>query len=118
MIKTGPGILDIARVCHEANRAYCAALGDDSQLPWDEAPQWQRDSALAGVEGIATGAILTHVDSHVSWRLQKEQEGWRYGPVKDPEKKEHPCMVPFDMLPPEQQMKDRLFFAVATALLG
>ena len=41
-------IEDIARICHEANRAYCKAFGDDSHLPWDSAPQWQRESAIMG----------------------------------------------------------------------
>lgn len=40
---------EIARVCHEVNRAYCAALGDLSQPPWADAPEWQRKSALNGV---------------------------------------------------------------------
>ena len=26
---------DIARVCHEVNRAYCQALGDNSQVEWN-----------------------------------------------------------------------------------
>jgi len=43
-------IEQIATVCHEANRAYCATLGDSSQLPWNEAPDWQRESARKGVE--------------------------------------------------------------------
>lgn len=30
--------LQIAQVCHEVNRAYCQALGDDSQPAWDDAP--------------------------------------------------------------------------------
>ena len=29
---------DIAQICHAANRAYCQLLGDNSQLPWSEAP--------------------------------------------------------------------------------
>jgi hypothetical protein len=41
---------EIARVAHEVNRAYCEALGDHSQPPWREAPQWQRESALHVVE--------------------------------------------------------------------
>jgi len=41
---------DIACVCHEANRAYCLALGDYSQAPWDFAPLWQRKSAINGVQ--------------------------------------------------------------------
>ena len=39
----------IARVCHEANRAYCAALGDASQAEWDKASDWQKDSVRNGV---------------------------------------------------------------------
>jgi hypothetical protein len=30
---------DIAKVCHETNRAYCETLGDNSQPPWEEAPE-------------------------------------------------------------------------------
>jgi hypothetical protein len=40
----------IAQVCHEANRAWCEVNGDTSQKPWNEAEQWQRDSAIKGVE--------------------------------------------------------------------
>lgn len=111
------GILQIAQVCHEANRAYCATLGDFSQLPWDEAPAWQRASAITGVEKIASGEITKPSDSHESWSAQKIAEGWTYGPVKDPVAKTHHCLVPFDKLPPEQQVKDFLFFAVAKTLV-
>lgn len=40
-----------ARAAHEVNRAYCIALGDTSQPSWDEAPEWQRESAKKGVQG-------------------------------------------------------------------
>ena len=33
---------------------------------------------------------------------REEADGWKYGPVKDPEKKEHPCFVPYDDLPPSR----------------
>jgi len=39
----------IAVVCHEANRAYCSRIGDDSQPPWCDAPEWQKMSAITGV---------------------------------------------------------------------
>ncbi len=32
----------IAKTCHEVNRAYCIGTGDLSQLPWDQAPEWQK----------------------------------------------------------------------------
>lgn len=109
-------ITKIARVCHEANRAYCQSLGDDSQLPWDSAPEWQRLSAVDGVRH-AEDPNAKAEDSHKSWLAGKQRDGWKYGPVKDPDRKEHPCMVPFEELPPEQQRKDVLFLAVARALL-
>jgi hypothetical protein len=43
---------------------------------------------------------------------EKKAAGWIYGPVKDPEKKEHPCIVPYDQLPIEQRTKDYLFKAI------
>lgn len=108
----------IAQICHEVNRAYCASIGDDSQVPWNEAPQWQKDSASIGVRGIIDGSITQPSQSHESWLAEKERTGWKYGPVKDANKKEHPCFVPYDQLPPEQQTKDHLFFAVVRAARG
>lgn len=106
---------EIARTCHEVNRAYCQALGDTSQPAWEDAPEWQRASARLGVELHMSGDHGPEA-SHESWMQQKLEEGWRYGPVKDPERKEHHCLVPFDQLPREQQAKDFLFRAVVHAL--
>ena len=55
--------------------------------------------------------------SHISWMKQKAEDGWVYGPVKDPEKKQHPCMVPFDQLPIDQQAKDFIFRSIVHALV-
>jgi len=60
----------IARVCHEVNRAYCEALGDRSQVPWEEAPEWQRVSARMGVELHSMGNFGPEA-SHISWMAQK-----------------------------------------------
>lgn len=106
---------DIAKIVHEANRAYCETIGDGSQLSWEIAPDWQRSSAINGVEGILSGTITKPEQSHESWLAEKERTGWKYGPVKDADKKEHPCFVPYAQLPPEQQVKDAIFFAVVNA---
>src|SRR4051812_32763157 len=106
----------IARVCHEANRAYCYGIGDYSQLSWGYAPEWQRTSAVNGVKFALDNPDAGPSHSHESWLAEKEAAGWKYGPVKDPEKKEHPCFVPYDQLPIEQRMKDHLFQAVARTL--
>ena len=106
----------IAEICHEANAAYCRTLADYSQPAWDDAPEWQRESALAGVQAIIDGRVVEPEDSHNSWLEQKQAEGWTYGAEKDPEKKTHPCMRPFYDLPWEQQRKDCLFLAIVQAL--
>jgi hypothetical protein len=105
----------IARVCHEVNRAYCQALGDHSQPAWEDAPQWQKDSAMLGVK-LHTEKNVGPQASHESWMAQKVLDGWVYGSAKDADAKTHPCIVPFDMLPPEQQAKDFIFRAVVHAL--
>lgn len=103
-----------ARAAHEANRSYCLALGDTSQLPWDEAPEWQRQSSRLGVESVLAGKGPSAI--HTDWLNHKREQGWTHGAVKDVDKKEHPCMVPYELLPPEQQMKDCIFVAVVGAL--
>lgn len=113
--QTLAGIDHIARVCHEANRAWCITRGDMSQVSWDEAPQWQRDSAIDGVMFHINNPDAGDSASHDSWMAEKVRTGWVYGAVKDAEAKTHPCMVPFEELPWDQQVKDRLFRSIVHA---
>jgi hypothetical protein len=46
----------------------------------------------------------------------KFKNGWKLGPVKDADKKEHPCLIPFDQLPEFQKKKDALFCAIVDSL--
>ena len=55
-------------------------------------------------------------DSHESWLKEKKEDGWKYGKVKDVEKKEHPCFVPYEELPSDQKVKDYVFIAIVDAL--
>jgi len=104
----------LAQLAHEINRAYCSSLDDNSHFPWDKAPEWQRKSSCAGVAAILAGEITTPGDSHRSWLREKEKDGWHYGETKSPEKKEHPCFVPFEELSQTMKAKDYIFFAVVT----
>lgn len=102
-------VLIIAKICHEANRAWCEENGDPSQRPWEKAADWQQDSAIKGVDFALANPDAPDSAQHDAWMADKISGGWVYGDVKDAETKTHPCLVPFDQLPPEQQIKDRLF---------
>lgn len=106
----------IAYVCHEANKAYCEMIGDLSQKSWDNAETWQRDSAVKGVEFALANPDAPASAQHEAWLNDKTKDGWTLGPVKDPTKKEHPCMVPYLELPLEQRLKDSLFKGVVRGL--
>lgn len=106
----------IARVCHEVNRAICEASGDHSQKPWNEAEQWQRDSALKGVAFSKEHPDALPSAQHEAWMQDKHDQGWGYGPVKDADAKTHPCMVPHGDLPFEQRVKDFAFQAIVRAM--
>lgn len=106
----------IAMVAHEVNRAYCQSLGDASQPAWAAAPEWQQKSALAGVEMHLANPEATPEQSHESWLAQKLADGWKVGPVKDADLKEHPCCVSYAELPAEQKAKDYIFRGVVHAL--
>ena len=109
-------VRQIAAVCHEANRELCNALGDGSQKSWVEAEEWQRTSAINGVQFCLDNPNAAASANHNAWLKEKKEAGWVYGEVKDAEKKTHPCMVTYKKLPAEQQAKDHLFKAVVGAL--
>lgn len=109
-------IEQIARICHEANTALCVGIGDYSQTSWDEAPEWQRTSAVGNVRFHLNNPDAPASASHENWMREKLDGGWQYGEVKDADARTHPCIVPFEQLPPEQQAKDHLFKAIVDAL--
>ncbi len=108
--------LKIARVCHEANKMWCEGNNDFSQKTWEEAEDWQKLSAINGVEFKLNNPDAGHDAQHNAWMKEKTDAGWKYGEVKDAEAKTHPCIVPFAELPLFQQQKDALFCAIVDAL--
>lgn len=111
----------IARIAHETNRVYCESIGDTSQPSWENAPEWQRTSAIKGVQfhldAHSRGEVPPASASHESWLEEKRADGWIYGPVKDPVLKEHPCYVPYIQLPLNQRLKDYLFGHIVAAFV-
>lgn len=108
--------LSIAIICHQANKAYCENQGDNSQKDWDEAEEWQRVSAVKGVEFRLANPNASQSAQHDAWKQEKLADGWVYGTIKNPVTKEHPCIVDYSELPIAERKKDALFQAVVDAL--
>jgi len=64
----------------------------------------------SGVRLPADIAGLTELlarNTHENWAAQRVAEGWRYGPRRDDERKEHPSLVPYERLPETEKEYDR-----------
>jgi class 3 adenylate cyclase len=46
-------------------------------------------------------------NAHEVWAAGRLAEGWSYGPVRDDEMKQHPCLVRYDELPESEKEYDR-----------
>lgn len=110
-------IADIAKVCHEAVRAYCETLDGTPHATWESASKEQHASTILGVEFVRDNPGAGQSAQHDAWLAHKAAEGWKVGPVKDVDKKEHPCFVLYGQLPEDQKAKDALFQGVARALI-
>lgn len=109
--------IDIASVCHEANRQLTRLIGDvPVQPPWVDEDPGIRNSEINGVAFCLDNPTAPPSASHDNWLKQKVADGWKLGPVKDMAKKEHPAMVPYGDLPKAVQRKDALFKAIVGAL--
>jgi hypothetical protein len=109
----------IARTCHEVNRAYCVGvMSDHSHQPWDQSPDWQRESCYEGVLKHYHNPSFTPEDSHKSWMAKKTEEGWVFGNLKDETAKTHPCLVPYHTLHIHDRTKDAIFSAICKSMLG
>lgn len=60
----------IAKTCHEVNKAYCESIGDNSQPDWKGAPEWQKNSAINGVDFHISNDV-TPEQSHQNWMKDK-----------------------------------------------
>lgn len=109
-------IEEIARICHQVNKAYCESLGDYSQKDWEDAPDWQKQSMINGVEFRIKFPDAKPNESHDNWLLKKQKDGWVYGEKKDESLKTHPCCVPFEELTQDQQPKDFISKAIVNSI--
>ena len=75
------------------NNNYTPAPVDtsDVQLP---------EELMALAEAIAKNV-------HEVWAQNRMNEGWTFGPVRDDQKRQTPCLIPYEQLPEEEKAYDR-----------
>jgi hypothetical protein len=107
----------IAEVCHEANRAITRHTKDVPVQPeWSAAPEEMRTSCIGGVEWRLANPDAPASAQHDEWMRAKLADGWKLGPVKDAERKEHPALIPYEQLSDDVKRKDAVFTAIVLAL--
>jgi len=104
--------IQIARVVHATNSAYCKAVGDPVF-----AFATVKASIIAGITALQDNPDATPEQMHQKWCEFKVNDGWVYGETKDAEKKTHPNLVDYNKLSEEQRVKDSLFQGVVRPLL-
>ena len=52
-----------------------------------------------------TESLAAH--AHDIWAKERIKQGWTYGPQRNDELKEHPCLVPYDQLDDSEKQFDR-----------
>ena len=68
--------------------------------PFDTSDVTLSDDLLELTEKVAENV-------HEVWSEGRIADGWIYGPVRDDNKKETPCLVPYDDLPEREKDFDR-----------
>lgn len=100
----------IARMIHETVREFGAWL-DDSCLDesWGAMDEDQQEAKTAVVRLIQRGFPYDYV--HQIWVDKMLEDGWTRG-YRDPARKQHPCILPWDSLPFWEQQKVVLAFHI------
>lgn len=95
----------IARVRHLTWVSYQIAAGQPYNVEINED---QMESLLNGIKYLDCYLEATAETNHENWMRMKEEQGWKYGKVKDFEAKTHPDLIPYEQLPEIEKRKDKL----------
>lgn len=110
---TPEALLLCARVCHAVTKALNDSRGEvtlDFGLI--------RTGLIHAIQDALDDPSIDGRTMHQSWMEDKLARGWVHGDDKDPVRKTHPCILPYDELPPEQRVKDDLILAVAREMFA
>ena len=108
----------VAKICHEAIRAYAIQFDGRDRGPWEEMDTEYQESYLTGVDYITSPEAMSAEERHAEWLENHLADAWVLGDERDDEKKTHPNMLPYEELPFEQRAKDAIFASMVTSLIA
>lgn len=106
----------IAKIVYAAVAEYSRSLGH-FHSNWDELSESLKESFVDGIAFVKANPHAADYEAHNRWYSNKIENGWKFGIVKDVEKKEHPCLVDFHELPETMKYKDRFLLTITRFLL-
>ena len=103
-----------ALICN-LNYQYCryvAGKKHTTAVPWEHMTnEAQLVMAKVVAESLRNPA-KTPREQHERWMIYKVTNGWTYGETANAELKQHPNIVHWELLSPEEQYKDAIFCTV------
>ena len=81
-------------------------LDPDTAAVWAATHPQLRLVALKGVRRVRANPGITAAEHHEAWVWDMASLGWSIGRERDLQRRTHPNMVQFYLLPPQQQQKD------------
>jgi hypothetical protein len=69
-------------------------------------PQQIDTSGIRLSDEITSIAEVLAKNVHEVWAQKRISEGWKYGTARNDDRKEHPCLVPYENLPEDERVYD------------
>lgn len=108
--------IQLAEVCYESVRACNRVLKLGAQYDWCDVDDQQKHGIENAIIRTLADPNDTQESNHEKWYKEMEAQGWRYGVAPNEELKEHPMMLPFNMLPKQFTIANKLHVAIVSAL--
>lgn len=109
-------MLMIAHAVYEADRAWMTDHGDAGIVAWADTEDATRANILNRIKRVLSDPRFSDATFHNEWVDTMKKAGWSHGKHYDEFAKSDPLMVPFHLLPPVHQAKERLFRSVVLSL--
>ena len=99
---------ELAEALHTVTRLLGRTDGQTIST-WAELGNEDRLRSAMAINAIMRDSTRTAEELHNLWLQIKVSMGWKYGPVYNLGKLEHPCIISFDRLPTEEKLKDEIW---------